>query len=140
MKKLGTEKNLMGKFFESVGKYIRKKYKFLIMFFLAFLALSALSFFKVSTSESISNFSLSDFEIGQVADRNITANKTLAPDECIARGCTLYAAMNSPYYTIMNFSFEHYNPYSVILEYPYYNSFIISSMFSFLAIQGCFSS
>lgn len=81
MKKLGTEKNLMGKFFESVGKYIRKKYKFLIMFFLAFLALSALSFFKVSTSESISNFSLSDFEIGQVADRNITANKTLAPDE-----------------------------------------------------------
>ena len=33
-------------------------------------------------------------------------SKTLAPDECIARGCTLFAAMNSPYYTIMNFEFD----------------------------------
>ena len=46
-------------------------------------------------------------------------SKTLIPDECISRGCALYAAMNSPFFTIMNFSFEHYNPYSIILEYPF---------------------
>ena len=46
-------------------------------------------------------------------------SKTLIPDECISRGCALYAAMNSPFFTIMNFSFEHYNPYTIILEYPY---------------------
>ena len=46
-------------------------------------------------------------------------SKTLIPDECISRGCALYAAMRSPYYTIMNFAFEHYNPYSINMEYPY---------------------
>lgn len=46
-------------------------------------------------------------------------SKTLIPDECISRGCALYAAMRSPYYTIMNFAFEHYNPYGINMEYPY---------------------
>ena len=46
-------------------------------------------------------------------------SKTLVPDECIARGCALYAMMNSPYYTIQNFNFRHYNPYSIEIEYPF---------------------
>jgi len=46
-------------------------------------------------------------------------SKTLVPDECIARGCSLFSMMNSPYYTIQNFSFHHYNPYAVEMEYPY---------------------
>ena len=46
-------------------------------------------------------------------------SKTLVPDECIARGCSLYAMMNSPYYTIQNFSFSDYNPYAIEMEYPY---------------------
>ena len=46
-------------------------------------------------------------------------SKTLIPDECISRGCALYAAMISPFYTIMNFEFEHYNPYGIVMEYPY---------------------
>ena len=46
-------------------------------------------------------------------------SKTLVPDECIARGCALYAMMNSPYYTIQNFGFNHYNPYSIEMEYPF---------------------
>ena len=40
-------------------------------------------------------------------------SKTLVPDECIARGCALYAMMNSPYYAIQNFSFHQYNPYDI---------------------------
>ena len=46
-------------------------------------------------------------------------SKTLVPDECIARGCALYAMMNSPYFTLQNFSFNHYNPYKIGIEYPY---------------------
>ena len=46
-------------------------------------------------------------------------SKTLVPDECIARGCALYAMMNSPYYTLQNFSFNHYNPYKIEMEYPF---------------------
>ena len=30
-------------------------------------------------------------------------SKTLVPDECIARGCSLFAMMNSPHYKIQNF-------------------------------------
>ena len=46
-------------------------------------------------------------------------SKTLVPDECIARGCALFAMMNSPYYTIQNFEFHHYNPYTIEMEYPF---------------------
>ena len=45
-------------------------------------------------------------------------SKTLVPDECISRGCALYAMMNSAYYKIQNFSFSHYNPYAIEMEYP----------------------
>ena len=44
-------------------------------------------------------------------------SKTLIPDECITRGCTLFAMMNSPHYKIQNFSIKHYNPYPIILQY-----------------------
>ena len=46
-------------------------------------------------------------------------SKTLLPDEAISRGCTLFAAMNSPYFNVRNYEFEHFNPYSIILEYPF---------------------
>ena len=50
-------------------------------------------------------------------------SKTLVPDECIARGCALFAMMNSPYYKISNFSFQHYNPYLIQIEYPCINQY-----------------
>jgi molecular chaperone DnaK (HSP70) len=46
-------------------------------------------------------------------------SKTLLPDECISRGCTLFAAMNSPYFSVRNFAFHHFNPYTIEVEYPY---------------------
>ena len=45
-------------------------------------------------------------------------SKTLVPDMCIARGCALYAMMNSPYFNVQNFEFEQYNPYDIKIEYP----------------------
>ena len=47
---------------------------------------------------------------------NKDLSKTLIPDECISRGCTLFAMMNSPHYKIQNFSIKHYNPYPIIIE------------------------
>lgn len=46
-------------------------------------------------------------------------SKTLAPDECVARGASLYAAMNSPFFSLKDFNFEHCNSYSIIFEYPF---------------------
>ena len=46
-------------------------------------------------------------------------SKTLVPDECIARGCALYAMMKSPYFNVKNFEFEQYNPYTIYMEYPF---------------------
>ena len=43
-------------------------------------------------------------------------SKTLIPDECISRGCCLFAMMNSPHYITQNFSIRYYNPYPIFLE------------------------
>ena len=44
-------------------------------------------------------------------------SKTLIPDECIARGCALYAMMNLPNYQIQKFFIKHYNPYYIFLNH-----------------------
>ncbi len=75
-KKSGTT----GIVLKSVGVYIRKNYPFLILFFVGLLAVSALNFVKISTAQTIANFSLGDFEIGQIADRTIIADRSLPPD------------------------------------------------------------
>lgn len=66
--------------FDSLGKYIKKEYPFLLLFLFGFLAMSAINFVKISTTQTIANFSLSDFEIGQISDRTIIADRTLPPD------------------------------------------------------------
>ncbi len=65
---------------QGIGNYMRKNYPFLIMFFAGLLAVSALNFLKISTAETIANFSIGDFEIGQIADRTIIADRSLPPD------------------------------------------------------------
>ena len=85
MKKNNSEKennktSAAGVAFKSAGQYMRKNYPFLILFFAGLLAVSALNFVKISTAQTIANFSLDDFEIGQIADRTIIADRSLAPD------------------------------------------------------------
>lgn len=46
-------------------------------------------------------------------------SKTLAPDECIAKGVTLLCAMSSPLFVTKNYTFEHYNNHTILIEYPY---------------------
>ncbi len=74
--KTGTVSQVMS----GTGAYMRKNYPFLILFFVGLLAVSALNFLKISTAQTIANFSLSDFEIGQIADRTIIADRSLPPD------------------------------------------------------------
>jgi hypothetical protein len=33
--------------------------------------------------------------------------------------------MNSPFFSLKDFNFEQYNPYSIILEYPFSSKFIL---------------
>lgn len=74
------EKKPIDSVFTIIGKYIRVKYPFVILFLAGFLLLSLLNLIKVSTNDSIANFKLNDFEVGQIADRTIVASKSLAPD------------------------------------------------------------
>lgn len=79
-----TEKNqqsLMGMFLSGCGDYIKKKYPFLILFAVSFLIISFVNFWKVSTTESVATFLLDDFEIGQISDRTIIADKDMPADE-----------------------------------------------------------
>ena len=55
--------------------------------------------------------------INNVYKKNLS--KTLIPDECIARGCALYAMMNLPNYQIQKFYVKHYNPYPIFLDNNY---------------------
>lgn len=46
-------------------------------------------------------------------------SKTLAPDESIARGTTLFSALSSPFFQIKDYSFEHFNNHTIQIEYPF---------------------
>lgn len=65
---------------KDVGSYIKRNYLFLILFVAGFLAVSAINFLKISTSDTVANFRIDDFEVGQVADRTIVASKSLSAD------------------------------------------------------------
>ena len=81
MKKNEDKQNVAGQLLSAAGSYIKQKYPFLILFFVGLLIVSALNFMKISTVQSIANFSINDFEIGQISDRTIIADRNLAPDD-----------------------------------------------------------
>ncbi len=75
------KKNSFSVFFKSVGQYIRTKYPFLLLFLLGYMAICALVFAKITTSDTVASFSIEDFEIGQISDRTIIAEKSIPADE-----------------------------------------------------------
>ena len=79
--KNAEKKNPVAVFFKSTGQYIKVKYPFLILLFVGYVAIVALVFAKVTTSETVASFSIDDFEIGQISDRTIIAEKSIAADE-----------------------------------------------------------
>ena len=72
---------IFGLYFQSLGEYISKNYLFLILFVVGLFLISVLNFVKISTVQTIADFSLNDYEINQISDRTIIAKKDLPPDE-----------------------------------------------------------
>ena len=66
--KKNTNSGAFGLYFQSLGAYISKYYLYLILFFVGLLLVSALNFVKISTVQTIADFSLSDYEINQISD------------------------------------------------------------------------
>src|SRR5574344_1091890 len=64
----------------SVKTYIKKNYPILILFFASFVASAVVSFIRIATSNTISSYNIEDYEIGQIADRTIYAQKSLPAD------------------------------------------------------------
>ena len=81
MKKNDDKSNIVSTLFSAMGTYIKQKYPFLILFFTGLLLVSALNFVKISTVQSVANFQIEDFEIDQISDRTIIADRNLAPDD-----------------------------------------------------------
>jgi hypothetical protein len=81
MNKPKKNQGTLGLYFKSLGRYISKNYLFLILFFIGLLTVSAINFVKISTVQTIANFSIDDFEINQISDRTIISQKDLPPDE-----------------------------------------------------------
>ena len=79
--KSSEKQNSFSLFFKSVGQYIRTKYPFLLLFLVGYMAICALVFAKITTNETVASFSIEDFEIGQISDRTIIAEKNIPADE-----------------------------------------------------------
>lgn len=68
-------------FLKVLSNYIKKNYSMLILMLAGFIAVSVVNFVRISTSQTVASFNLSGFEIGQIADRTIVADRTLPPDD-----------------------------------------------------------
>lgn len=81
MKKKTEKKNYFKEMFSALGGYINVHWRQILVFVVTFSIASTVIYFDESTSDTVVSFKLDEFEIGQVADRNIYARKTLPPDE-----------------------------------------------------------
>ena len=83
MKKMNDKQNSPEKsssIKEEIFTFIRRNLSNIALFICSFLAVGVIVYFRTSTAETVANFKLNDFEIGQISDRTIIADKNLAPD------------------------------------------------------------
>lgn len=66
---------------EKMGLYIQEHYKIIILTAIAFVVMSIINFTSTATGRTIASFRISDFEVGQIADRTIIATNNFAQDE-----------------------------------------------------------
>lgn len=67
-------------FREDFFAFLKRNVANIILFICAFCVFGLILYFRTSTTETVASFKLNDFEIGQVSDRTIIAEKYLAPD------------------------------------------------------------
>ncbi|MBQ4377790.1 MAG: HDIG domain-containing protein [Treponema sp.] len=75
-----TEGNAVTLFFSSIGNFISRNWHFILAFFLTFICATAIVWYDANTSETMASFALEEYEVGQVADKTIYANKSLPED------------------------------------------------------------
>ena len=68
-------------YFQIIVDFVKKNSVAISMMILSFVLVSALNFLNISTTQTVASFDIDGFEIGQIADRTIIANKTLPADE-----------------------------------------------------------
>ena len=68
-------------YFQIIVDFVKKNSVAISMMILSFVLVSALDFLNISTTQTVASFDIDGFEIGQIADRTIIANKTLPADE-----------------------------------------------------------
>ena len=77
MRKKNNEKKEL---FELKG-FFKKNYPLVIIIGITFLVMTLLSFFNVATSETVMSYKISEYEVGQIADKTIIADRDLVTDE-----------------------------------------------------------
>lgn len=70
----------ISKSFSSIGHFISKNWHFILAFILTFIASTAIVWYDANTSETIASFALSEYEVGQNADKTIIAKKAMPED------------------------------------------------------------
>lgn len=126
------EKNAFSQFFHSCGIYIQKNYAFLILFFVGLFTVSAINFMKITTVQTVANFSISDFEIGQISDRTIIADRSLSPDELDPVGITKGEKIIKKGFPITEESYAKLKKMATSPLYIDYRAFANSELFIFL--------
>lgn len=126
------EKNAFSQFFHSCGIYIQKNYAFLILFFVGLFAVSAINFMKITTVQTVANFSISDFEIGQISDRTIIADRSLSPDELDPVNITKGEKIIKKGFPITEESYAKLKKMATSPLYIDYRAFANSELFIFL--------
>ena len=63
-------------YFQIIVDFVKKNSVAISMMILSFVLVSALNFLNISTTQTVASFDIDGFEIGQIADRTIVANKT----------------------------------------------------------------
>ena len=76
-KQIAGEKS--GSFKEELSAFFKRNVANIILFICAFFAFAAILYFRTATTETVASFKLNDFEIGQISDRTIIAEKYNVP-------------------------------------------------------------
>ena len=78
--KKNNKTNYLSDSFSVVSSYVRKNIAKLIVFIVTFICSLLLSFLHTATSDTVSTYSLAEYEIGQIADRDVVARKSIPAD------------------------------------------------------------
>ncbi|MBR4598807.1 MAG: HDIG domain-containing protein [Treponema sp.] len=64
----------------SIGHFVKRNWHFILVFILTFIMSTAVVWYDANTSETIASFALSEYEVGQNADKTIIAKKAMPED------------------------------------------------------------